>query len=171
MSLQNRWIQRSLNKAKSNEKIVLAPTHSFGDFYPARLIFYPNVRDHRWLPVARLVPVERSGTSTRRDAGSHSVDRIVRVLSFLSGLTPEGKDFRDGSASSGVGNRHLIEVYFSGVCVIAKGGIKQKPRFDRREYFSAKLTPLQWIRGKSCPLHLGRFNLGVILEKLNGSVC
>ena len=40
-------------------------------------IFYPNVRDHRWLPVARSVPVERSGTSTEREAGSHSVDRIV----------------------------------------------------------------------------------------------
>jgi hypothetical protein len=93
------------------------------------------------------------------------------MFSFLSGLTHAGKDFRDGSASIGVGNRHLIEVYFSGVCVIAKGGIKQKPRFDRREYFSAKLTPLQWIRGKSCPLRMGRLTLGVILEKSNGNVC
>jgi len=42
--------------------------------------YFPNVRDHRWLPVARSVPVERSGTSTERDAGSHSVDRIVRVI-------------------------------------------------------------------------------------------
>jgi hypothetical protein len=47
-------------------------------------IFFPNVRDHRWLPVARSVPVERSGTSTERDAGSHSVDRIVGPL-FLEG--------------------------------------------------------------------------------------
>jgi hypothetical protein len=48
-----------------------------------KIYFLPNVRDHRWLPVARLVPVERSGTSTRRDAGSHSVDRIVRFVFFL----------------------------------------------------------------------------------------
>jgi hypothetical protein len=33
--------------------------------------------------VARSVPVERSGTSTRRDAGSHSVDRIVRLFFFI----------------------------------------------------------------------------------------
>jgi hypothetical protein len=42
--------------------------------------YLANVRDHRWLPVARLVPTERSGVSTRRDAGSHSVDRIVSLL-------------------------------------------------------------------------------------------
>jgi hypothetical protein len=99
------------------------------------------------------------------------VDRIVRVFSFLSGLTPAGKDFRDGSASSGVGNRHLIEVYFFGVCVIAMGGIKPKPRFDGKEYISAKLAPLEYIRGKSSPLRLGRFTLGVNLENPNGSVC
>jgi hypothetical protein len=87
-----------------------------------------------------------------RDAGSHSVDRIVRVFSFLSDLTPAGMDFGNGSDSGGLGSRHLIEVYLFGVCVIAKGGIKQKPRFDGKEYISAKLVPLQLIRGKSCPL-------------------
>jgi hypothetical protein len=102
-----------------------------------------------------------------RDAGSHSVDRIVRMFSFLSGLTPPGKDFGSGSASSGLGNRHLIEVYFCGVCAIAMGGIKPMPRFDGKEYISAKLVPLQWIRRKSCPLRLGRFTLGVILDKAN----
>jgi hypothetical protein len=71
--------------------------------------------------------------------------------------------FGNGSDSGGLGKWHLNEVYFFGVCVIAKGGIKQKPRFDGKEYISAKLTPLQWIRGKSCPLRLGRFTLGVSL--------
>jgi hypothetical protein len=53
---------------------------------------------------------------------------------------------------------------------MAKVGIKQKPRFDGKEYISAKLTPLQWIRGKSCPLHMGRFTLGKNLEKPNSNV-
>jgi hypothetical protein len=50
---------------------------------PVAVIFVPNVRDHRWLLVARLVPTERSGVRTRRDAGSHSVDRIVRLFFVL----------------------------------------------------------------------------------------
>jgi hypothetical protein len=99
------------------------------------------------------------------------VDRIVRVFSFLSDLTPAGKDFGSGSDSGGLGKWHRIEVYFFGVCVIAKGRIKQKPRFDGKEYISAKLTPLQWIRGESCPLRMGRFTLGKNLEKPNGNVC
>jgi hypothetical protein len=119
---------------------------------PSKDYIFPNVRDHRHLPVARLVPAERSGASTRRDAGSHSVHRIVRVFSFLSGLTPAGMVFEKCSDSGGLGNRHLIEVYFFGVGVIANGGIKPKPRFDGKKYISAKLAPLQWIRGKSCPL-------------------
>jgi hypothetical protein len=109
--------------------------------------------------------------STRRDAGSHSVDSIVRVFSFLSGLTHAGKDFRDGSDSCGLGSRHLIEVYLFGVCVIAKGEIKPEPRFDGNEYISAKLGSRQRQSGKSCPLRLGLFTLGVILEKSNGNVC
>jgi hypothetical protein len=56
-------------------------------------IFLSNVRDHRWLPVARSVPVERSGTSTERDAGSHSVDRIVRLFGLLTDPAPAGMDF------------------------------------------------------------------------------
>jgi hypothetical protein len=136
-----------------------------------KIYFLPNVRDHRWLPVARLVPAERSGASTRRDAGSHSVDRIVRVFSFLSGLSHAGKDFRDGSGSGGLGNRHLIKVYFFGVGVIAKGGIKRKPRFDGKEYISAKLTPLEWIRGRSCSLRLGGFTLVLNLENPNCTEC
>jgi hypothetical protein len=51
------------------------------------------------------------------------------------------------------------------------GGIKPKPRIDGKEYISARLAPLQWIRGKSSPLRLGRFTLGVNLEKPNGNVC
>jgi hypothetical protein len=90
-----------------------------------------------------------------RDAGSHSVDRIVRMFSFLSALTPAGIDFGNGFVSGGLENRYLIKVYFFGVGVIAMGGIKPKPRFDGKEYISAKLVPLQWIRGKSCPLRLG----------------
>ncbi len=43
---------------------------------------FANVRDHRHLPVARSVQVERSGTSTERDAGRCSVDRIVRILLY-----------------------------------------------------------------------------------------
>jgi hypothetical protein len=135
------------------------------------IIFFANVRDHRWLPVARLVPAERSGASTRRDAGSHSVDRIVRVFSFLSGLTPAGMFFEKSSASSALGKLHRIEVYFFGVWVIAKCRIKPKLRFDGNEYISAKLAPLQWFRGKSCPLRMGRFTLGKNLEKPNGNVC
>jgi len=73
-----------------------------------KVYFLPNVRDHRWLPVARLVPVERSGTSTRRDAGSHSVDRIVRSYFWECGL--EKRHTNDGfrrtieSISSAFGN-------------------------------------------------------------------
>jgi hypothetical protein len=52
----------------------------FWDDSVPKNIFFANVRDHRWLPVARSVPVERSGTSTERDAGSHSVDRIVGLF-------------------------------------------------------------------------------------------
>jgi hypothetical protein len=92
------------------------------------------------------------------------VDRIVRVFSFLSGLTHAGKVFGNGSVSGSLGKWHLIEVYFFGVGVIAKSEIKPKPRFDGNEYISAKLAPLQWIHGKSCPLRMGSFTLGVILE-------
>jgi hypothetical protein len=73
-------------------------------------------------------------------------------------------DFEKCSDSGGLGIWHLIEVYFFGVCVMAKGGIKPKPRFDGKEYISAKLAPLQWIHGKSCPLRRGRFILSVNLE-------
>jgi hypothetical protein len=93
--------------------------------------------------------------SMERDAGSHSVDRIVRVFSFLSALILAGKDFEKCSDSGGLGIWHLIEIYFFGVRVITKCGIKPKPRFDGKEYISAELTPLKWIRGKSCPLRLG----------------
>jgi hypothetical protein len=55
----------------------------FGCQSPKKIIFFANVRDHRWLPVARLVPTERSGVSTRRDAGRHSVDRIVRAIFLI----------------------------------------------------------------------------------------
>jgi hypothetical protein len=51
------------------------------------------------MPVARLVPTERSGVSTRRDAGSHSVDRMVRVFCLLTDPAPAGKDFVKGSDS------------------------------------------------------------------------
>jgi hypothetical protein len=57
-------------------------------------------------------------------------------------------DFEKCSSSSALGKWHLIEVYFCGVGVIAKGGIRPKPRFDGKEYISAKLAPLQRIRGK-----------------------
>jgi hypothetical protein len=96
---------------------------------------------------------------------------MVRVFSFLSDLTPAGKDFGSGSDSGGLGKWYRIGVYFFGVCVIAKCGIKPMPRFDGKEYISAKLTPLQRIRGKSCPLRMGRFTLGKNLEKPNGNVC
>ncbi|WP_237409761.1 hypothetical protein, partial [Chlorobium phaeovibrioides] len=45
-------------------------------------------RDHRHLPVARSVPVERSETSTERDAGRCSVDRMVRLY-FLGHVAHE----------------------------------------------------------------------------------
>jgi hypothetical protein len=80
---------------------------------------------------------------------------MVRVFSSLSDLTPAGKDFEKYSDSGGLGKWHLIEVYLFRVWVIAKDGIKPKPRCDGKEYISAKLTPMEWIRGKSCPLRLG----------------
>jgi hypothetical protein len=73
-------------------------------------------------------------------------------------------DFEKCSDSGGLGKWHLIEVYFFGVCVMAKSRIESNPRFDGREYISAKLAPLQRIRGKSYPLRMGRFTLGVNLE-------
>jgi hypothetical protein len=76
------------------------------------------------------------------------VDRIVRVVSFLSDLTPAGMVLEKCSDSGGLGKWHLIEVYFCGVGGIAKGGIRPKPRFDGKEYISARLAPLQRIRGK-----------------------
>jgi hypothetical protein len=79
--------------------------------------------------------------------------------------------FEKYSDSGGLGKWHLIEVYFFAVGVIAKDGIKLKPRFDGKKYISAKLPPREWNRGKSCPLRMGRFTLGVILEKSNGNVC
>jgi hypothetical protein len=91
------------------------------------------------------------------------------VFSFLSELIPAGIDFEKCSDSGGLGKWHLIEVYFFGVGVIAKGEIKPKQRFDGNEYISAKLAPLQWIRGKSCPLRLGRVSLGVDLGKSKGT--
>jgi hypothetical protein len=80
-------------------------------------------------------------------------------------------DFEKCSDSGGLGKWHRIEVYFFGVGVVAKGGIKPKVRFDGKKYISAKLTPLQWIRRKLCQLRMGRFPLGVNLEKSNSNVC
>ena len=57
-----------------------------------RVIYSPNVRDHRWLPVARSVPVERSGTSTEHDTGSHSVHRIVGLIILFLCLMTHGKE-------------------------------------------------------------------------------
>jgi hypothetical protein len=83
------------------------------------------------------------------------VDRIVRLFCLLTDPAPAGMDFGNGSDSGGLGKWLFIEIYLFGVGVIAMGGIKPKPRFDGNEYISAKLVPLQWIRGKSCPLRLG----------------
>jgi hypothetical protein len=133
---------------------------------PREKIFSANVRDHR-CPGAGWPSRYNGSEATHRlgrPAEGYSVDRIVRMFSFLSDLTPAGKVFGNGSDSGGLGNRHLIEVYFCGVCVIEMGGIKPKPRFDGNEYISAELTPLQWIRRKSCPFRLGRVSSGVILE-------
>jgi hypothetical protein len=47
-----------------------------------RKYIFANVRDHRYLPVARQVPGAKR-PSTRRDAGRYSVDRIVRVFILL----------------------------------------------------------------------------------------
>jgi hypothetical protein len=121
---------------------------------PREEIFFANVRGHR-CPGAGCPSRYNGSAATHRlgrTAEGYSVDRIVRVFSFLSALTPAGKDFGNGSDSCGLGNRHCIEVYFFGVGVIAMGGIKPEPRFNGNEYISAKLAPLQWIRGKSCAL-------------------
>jgi hypothetical protein len=40
---------------------------------------FANVRDHRWLPVARPMPGAKR-LSMGRDAGRCSVDRIVRIF-------------------------------------------------------------------------------------------
>jgi hypothetical protein len=97
------------------------------------------------------------------------VDRIVRLFSFLSGLTPAGMVFEKYSDSGGLGKWLFIEIYLFRVCVIAMGGIKPKLRSDRKEYISAKLTPLQWIRVKSCPFRLGRVVFAVALGKSQGT--
>jgi hypothetical protein len=93
------------------------------------------------------------------------------MFSFLSGLTHAGKNFEKCSDSGGMGKWHLIEVYFYGVGVMANGRIEPNPRFDGREYISAKLAPLQWILAKSCPLRMGRLTLGVSLEIPNVTGC
>ncbi len=49
---------------------------------PVGVILFANVRDHRWLPAARLLPCGAKRSRRRRDAGSHSVDRIVRIFIF-----------------------------------------------------------------------------------------
>jgi hypothetical protein len=77
--------------------------------------------------------------SMERDAGSHSVHRIVRLFCLLTDPAPAGMDCEKCSDSVGLGIWHLIELYFFGVWVIAKEGIKPKSRFDRRKYISAKL--------------------------------
>jgi hypothetical protein len=78
-------------------------------------------------------------------------------------------DFEKCSDSSCLGKWLLIEVYFFGVGKMAKGRIESNPRFDGREYISAKLPPLQWIRGKSRSLRLGRVTLDVKLKKAVGT--
>jgi hypothetical protein len=78
-------------------------------------------------------------------------------------------DFENCSDSGGLRKWHLVEVYFFGVCVIAKGGIKTKPRFDGNKYISAKLAPLECFRWKSYPLGLGRVTLDVTLKEAIGT--
>jgi hypothetical protein len=65
------------------EGLIHSEILGIGGVLSSRVFSWANVRDHRWLPVARSVPVERSGTSTERDAGSHSVDRIVGLYFFV----------------------------------------------------------------------------------------
>jgi hypothetical protein len=77
--------------------------------------------------------------------------------------------FEKCSDSGGLGKWLLIEIYFFGVWVIAKDGIKPRPRFEGNEYISAKLTPLQLIRGKLCPLRLERVTLDVTVKKAVGT--
>ena len=47
------------------------------------VIFLQNVRDHRWLPVARFL-LRSEATRRKRDAGSHSVDRIVSFFPAIA---------------------------------------------------------------------------------------
>ncbi len=64
-----------------------------------------------------------------------------------------------------------LGIYFFVADMMAQGGFKANPRFDGREYIFTKLAPLEWIRGRSCPLRLERITLGVILEISNVTVC
>ena len=66
-------------------------------------ICLPNVRDHRWLPVARPMPGAKR-LSIGRDAGSHSVDRMVRLI---DGRIPLGHD------CEGISNRHHLRNHAS----------------------------------------------------------
>ena len=45
------------------------------------IILWPNVRDHRRLPVAHFLP-RSVATSRKCDTGSRSVDRIVRIIFY-----------------------------------------------------------------------------------------
>jgi hypothetical protein len=115
-----------------------------------KLYFFANVRGHR-CPGAGCPSRYNESEATHRlgrTAEGYSVDRIVRVLSFLSALTPAEMFFEKSSASSALGKWHRIEVYFFGVCVIVNGGIKPKRRFDGKEYISAKLGSRQRQSGK-----------------------
>jgi hypothetical protein len=54
--------------------------------YARAVMLLPNVRDHRWLPVARFL-LRSEATRRKRDAGSHSVDRIVRLFYGIDDLS------------------------------------------------------------------------------------
>jgi hypothetical protein len=98
--------------------------------------------------------------SMERDAGSHSVHRIVRVFSSLSALIPAGKDFEKCSDSGGLGKWHLIEVYFFGVCDRkVRDQAKVSLRWERiylREVGSAATDPWEVMPAPHGPIYPGR---------------
>ena len=130
-------------------------------------IFFANVRDHRWLPVARLVPGEERTQARGVTRVAIRWIALFALFSLLSVTASAGKIFWMCSESDVLRKRHPAEEYFCGVGVMAKGGIKPKPRFGGREYISARFAPLQIVGWKSCPLRLGRITLGVIPEISN----
>lgn len=81
MEFQSETMERIKFRSEGTSPGDAMNTRMIVAWYGMVMRFYlPNVRDNRWLPVARSMPGEDRAQSMERDAGSHSVDRIVRII-------------------------------------------------------------------------------------------